>query len=120
MHPLLTIALALTVAQTAASPVEFDSNYAGIGLSSPSDYERVFIFADAMKASRIWLKTTAWEALPASQVDSNGWPLTDAQILVATNQNMSGRYLLSFEGTGNASFTSSTISNTLRQPHSKW
>lgn len=62
----------------------------GINLTEP-DFDS---FTDAMKVSAPWQGSSG-----NAPVDANGWPTTDASVLVwAAHNNVDGTYLLSFNG----------------------
>ena len=83
----------------------------GINILYAGDYTPDLLFADAFKQSRSWNTSSGSSA----SVDSNGWPVLDANIYVWAGQtlNMSGTYALSFNGQATVTVTlgGGTISN---------
>ena len=106
------------------------NNYIGINLSSVHDWDGDLLFADAMKQARAWSSPNTTDG--QAPVDANGWPTTDASIVVFQGRaNMDGTYALSFRGQANITdgysgtpilnkvYNSATNTTTATLPHSK-
>lgn len=75
-----------------------DQNLMGMNVDFTGDYWPSRPFADAVRQSRSW-RTIEDINTDLGQIDSNGWPLKDAQLPVWHGlENMNGKYALSFEG----------------------
>jgi hypothetical protein len=118
MHTLRTPLLAASCAAMALSALTLSPQRAaagppiGINIQNVADYNGDLLFADAMKESRDW-QDLAGTNLTGGQVDANGWPNQDAQIVVWHGiANMHGAYALSFNGQATIAtgFGSATIS----------
>ncbi|MBO0699362.1 MAG: fibronectin type III domain-containing protein, partial [Zavarzinella sp.] len=73
------------------------ANLMGINLSGVEDWVTDRLFADAMKSAR--RPSDFGSHLGQPPIDSNGWPTTDASIVVWQGiTNMNGTYHLSFNG----------------------
>ena len=73
----------------------------GVNVELVSDWSRSLMFADAMKSARHWGSPgTPWDE--AAVMDSDGWPTTDAGIVIMINiPSSDGTYKLSFLGRAN-------------------
>ena len=73
------------------------ANLMGVNLSGVDDWSTDRMFADAMKSSR--RPSDLRSHLGTPPIDANGWPATDASIVVFHGiGNMNGTYKLSFTG----------------------
>src|SRR4051794_29294617 len=73
------------------------SNLMGVNIGGIEDWSNDRLFADVMKSARRPSTLGTHEGTPP--IDSNGWPATDASIVVWHGiGNMNGTYRLSFTG----------------------
>ena len=80
------------------APARRDEPFLGINIESNRDYERQFMFIDAMKTSRRW--GSAQKPYDSKAiVGPDGWPADDAGTIVITEaRNISGIYKFSATG----------------------
>jgi len=97
MLSLLTTADIAQASHTQAAPM----NNLGMNINNVRDWSTIRSFADIMKHCRRWHKIGDWNDAGFADIDENGWPVEDAQTVVAVLDRLDGTYKLSFEGQAN-------------------
>ena len=97
MLSLLTTADIAQASHTQAAPM----NNLGMNINNVRDWSTIRSFADIMKHCRRWRKIGDWNDAGVADIDENGWPVEDAQTVVAVLDRLDGTYKLSFEGQAN-------------------
>jgi hypothetical protein len=102
-HSACSLAADLTESTTDNSESSTNRGERNIGLNmfaSQHDWVKDRMFADVMKSSREWKEAGNYgngDILDESDLDDNGWPLTDAESIIWSNTNMNGRYYFELE-----------------------
>ena len=93
-------ALCAAAALVPAGRTLADSNYLGICITPLNDYDALKLFADAVKNARGfrgYIPSEPWTSGPEISLDANGWPLSDANIVLFHGaSDMQGTYALYF------------------------